>query len=53
MSSEFTARTFEKSDYRSPIRFIWSHISRHPWVALRMVVGAFSNAALASLLPLL
>jgi ATP-binding cassette subfamily B protein len=53
MSSEFIARTFEKSDYTSPIRFIWSHISRHPWVALRMVVGAFSNAALASLVPFL
>jgi ATP-binding cassette subfamily B protein len=53
MSSEFTARTFEKSDYSSPIRFIWSHIRRHPWVALRMVVGAFSNAALASVVPFL
>jgi ATP-binding cassette subfamily B protein len=53
MSSEFIARTFEKSDYTSPIRFIWSHISRHPWVALRMVVGAFSNATLASLVPFL
>jgi ATP-binding cassette subfamily B protein len=53
MSSEFTARTFEESDYSSPIRFIWSHIRRHPWVALRMIVGAFSNAALASLLPFL
>ncbi|MEJ2149477.1 MAG: ABC transporter ATP-binding protein [Chloroflexota bacterium] len=53
MSSEFTARTFEKSDYTSPIRFIWSHIRRHPWVALRMVVGAFSNAALASAVPFL
>jgi ATP-binding cassette subfamily B protein len=53
MSSEFTARTFEKSDYSSPIRFIWSHIRRHPWVALRMIIGAFSNAALASVVPFL
>jgi len=53
MSSEFVARTFEKTDTLSPLRYIWSHIRRHPVVALGMVLGAFSNAALASALPVL
>ncbi|GAB4480708.1 MAG: ABC transporter ATP-binding protein [Anaerolineae bacterium] len=51
MAAEFTARTFEKTDHRSPLRFIWSHIRRHPAAGLLMIVGAFSNAALASAVP--
>ncbi len=51
MTAEFTARTFEKTDHRSPLRFIWSHIRRHPVAGLLMIVGAFSNAALASAVP--
>ena len=46
---EFVARTFEKTDYSSPRRFIWSHIRRHPWLVMGVLLGAFSNAALASL----
>ena len=53
MSSEFIARAFDKSDHSSPARFIWSHIRRHPVVGLLMVFGAFSNAALASVVPYL
>jgi ATP-binding cassette subfamily B protein len=49
MSAEFIARTFDKIDHRSPIRFVWSHIRQHPVVALLMVFGAFTNAALASI----
>lgn len=53
MSAEFIARTFEGTDYSGPIRFIWSQIRRHPLVAILMIVGAFSNAALASAVPVL
>ena len=53
MSAEFIARTFENTDYRSPSRFIWSHIRRHRLYAVMMVFGAFSNAALASVAPIL
>jgi ATP-binding cassette subfamily B protein len=50
MSSEFTARSFS-SDRRSALRFIWSHIRRHPIYGIMMVIGAFSNAALAAAVP--
>ncbi|NDJ86025.1 MAG: ABC transporter ATP-binding protein [Chloroflexi bacterium] len=53
MSTEFVARTFKRTDYRNPLRFIWSQVRRHPWIALMMVLGAFSNAALASVVPIL
>ncbi|WP_119069670.1 ABC transporter ATP-binding protein [Aggregatilinea lenta] len=53
MSAEYIARTFDKIDHRSPIRFVWSHIRQQPVVALLMVFGAFTNAALASLASVL
>ena len=53
MAAEFTARTFENTDFSSPTRFIWSHIRRHPLIAIIMILGAFSNAALASVVPIL
>jgi ATP-binding cassette subfamily B protein len=51
--SEFVARTFERTDFSSPGRFVWSHVRRQPLTALMMVFGAFSNAALASIVPIL
>ncbi len=51
MTAEFTARRHYDSDRSSPARFIWSHVRRHPWVLLGMLIGAFSNAALASAIP--
>ncbi len=51
MSSEFIAHASYKTDHTSPLRFILSHILRHPLVAILMVIGAFSNAALASAVP--
>lgn len=50
MSSEFTAHSF-KSDRRSALRFIWSHIRRHPMYCIFIMVGAFSNAAFAAAVP--
>jgi ATP-binding cassette subfamily B protein len=51
-SAEFVAKTFLKTDFSSPLRYIWSHVARHPKWALLMIFGAFSNAALASILPI-
>jgi ATP-binding cassette subfamily B protein len=51
--AEFVARTFENTDHSGAWRFVWSHIRRHPWVAIGMIVGAFSNAALMSAQPAL
>ncbi len=51
MSAEFTARASFKTDRRSALRFILSHIRRHPVFGVLMVVGAFSNAALAAAVP--
>ncbi|MCS7070886.1 MAG: ABC transporter ATP-binding protein/permease, partial [Anaerolinea sp.] len=50
MTSEFIARSF-KSDRRTPLAFIWSHIRHHPIYAVTMIIGAFSNAALAAAVP--
>ncbi len=51
MSSEFTAHSSYKTDRSSALRFILSHIRRHPVFGLSMVFGAFSNAALAAAVP--
>lgn len=51
MASEFTTGASVRTDHRSPLRFIWSHIRRHPLFGVLMIVGAFSNAALAALVP--
>jgi ATP-binding cassette subfamily B protein len=51
MSSEFVARQTYRSDHTGPARFVWSHVRRHPVVGLGMILGAFSNAALASAVP--
>lgn len=51
MSSEFIASNTYNSDHRDPVRFVWSHVRRHWIFIITLVVGAFSNAALASVVP--
>ncbi|MDX2138713.1 MAG: ABC transporter ATP-binding protein [Chloroflexota bacterium] len=51
MTSEFIARMSFTSDRRNPLRFILSHIVRHPIWAVLMTIGAFANAALAAAVP--
>ncbi len=51
MTSEFVARSTYKTNHSGPGRFIWSHIARHPLVAVGLLIGAFSNAALAVPIP--
>lgn len=40
-------------DRTSPLRWIWSHASRHAWIIVMMIVGAIGNAALAAVVPVL
>jgi ATP-binding cassette, subfamily B, bacterial len=51
MSSEFIARASYNTDRSSAFRFVWSHIRRHHLALLGIIFGAFSNAALASAVP--
>lgn len=51
MAVEFSAASPIKTDHSSPIRFIISHVARHPKAALLLLAGAFSNALLAGVVP--
>ena len=51
MSAEFIAHVPFKTNHTSPLRFILSHISRHPVVGVLMILGGFSNAAFAAAVP--
>lgn len=53
MSSEFVVKTRYHSDFRGPGRYVLSHIRRQWWIAVLMAIGAFSNAALAAVVPYL
>jgi ATP-binding cassette, subfamily B, bacterial len=53
MSAEFLTANDYKTNRSSPMRFIISHMARHPTVALMLLIGAISNAALAALVPTL
>jgi ATP-binding cassette subfamily B protein len=51
MSTEFIARESFNTNHLNPFRFILSHVLRHPIVAILLIIGAFSNAALAAAVP--
>lgn len=51
MSSEFVTKTNYNSDLRGPGWYIWSHVRRHWIFIFTLTFGAFSNAALASIVP--
>jgi ATP-binding cassette, subfamily B, bacterial len=51
MTAEFIARSSFKTDRRNALRFIVSHIRRHPIWGILMIIGAFANAALAAAVP--
>ena len=51
MTAEFNVKSPIKSNHSGPFRFILSHILRHPFAALLLVAGAFSNAYLAGVVP--
>jgi ATP-binding cassette subfamily B protein len=51
--SEFTVHISRPSNRRSTGRWVLSHLSRHWLLFLGMLVGAFGNAALAAVMPVL
>lgn len=51
MSSEFVVQSRYNSDTRTPVRYILSHVRRHWIYAVLLIIGAFSNAALAAAVP--
>jgi len=51
--TEFAVDTAIRSDRRSPLRWIVSHVLRHKLFLITMFIGAFVNAAMASLVPIL
>jgi ATP-binding cassette subfamily B protein len=50
-ASEFTISQAWQSDRRGPVRWILSHVLRHKLFILGLFFGAFSNAALAAIVP--
>jgi ATP-binding cassette subfamily B protein len=51
--SEFSRLRQQAYDRSSPVRWIWSHASRHGWIIVMMVAGAIGNAGLAAVVPVL
>ena len=52
-ASEFLVKQDFHSDRRTALRFVLSHGQRHWGVIIMMVLGAFGNAALAAVPPML
>lgn len=52
-SAEFTLPQSWHSDRRSPVWWIFSHLRRQWLLATIMLIGAFSNAALAAVVPVI
>ncbi len=51
--AEFSMHRTLISDRTGPVRWIWSHVRRHWWIIIMMVVGAAGNAGLAAVVPVL
>jgi len=52
-AAEFvTARPY-RTDRRTPLRWVLSHVRRHWWLVPVVLIGAFGNAALAGVVPVL
>ena len=51
--AEFTIDQPPKTSRRSPLRWVISHVLHNRFLVAVMVIGAFGNAALASVIPLL
>jgi ATP-binding cassette subfamily B protein len=52
-NAEFVLPESHKVDRRSPSRWILSHVSWYWWLVIVTFIGAFGNAALAALVPVL
>ena len=51
-ATEFTLAAPYRTDRRSPLRWVLSHVRRHLWLVPIVAVGAFGNAALAGVVPI-
>ena len=51
--AEFTLARAPASDRRNPVRYILSHVGRHVWLVVIALIGAFGNAALAAVVPIM
>jgi ATP-binding cassette, subfamily B, bacterial len=52
-NAEFTMKHRYPSDRRGPVRWLFSHSVRHWFLWILMFIGAFGNAALAAVAPIL
>ena len=51
--AEFSLYRAHASDRTHPLRWVWSHASRHWRIIVMMIAGAIGNAALAAIVPVL
>ena len=51
--AEFTLERKHHSDRRGPVRWLWSHCTRHNWIIIMLITGAIGNAALMAVVPVL
>jgi len=51
LASEFVAKTTYKTNRSDPLKYVISHMRRHPLVFIALMFGAFTNAALAAVVP--
>ncbi len=51
--SEFVVNSLAPADKSTTSRWIFTHLSRHKLLMMAMLVGAFGNAALAAMMPVL
>jgi ATP-binding cassette, subfamily B, bacterial len=52
-TAEFMVHRSYRTDRSSPVRWIVSHVRRQAWILPIILVGAFGNAALAAVVPVL
>jgi ATP-binding cassette, subfamily B, bacterial len=52
-NSEFTIAGSHRYDYRSPVRWIISHLIRYPWLPVIVIVTGIAEAGLFSVAPVL
>lgn len=51
MAAEFLTKGTYNTDRSSPVRYIISHMRRHPLIGIMLLIGAASNAGLAAAVP--
>lgn len=51
--SEFAIHVSQQADRRTPLRWVFSYVSREKLLIVTLFIGAFGNAALAAVVPIL